>query len=492
MKKLVFLLFFVILCTSTSAQTILQPADMQYDLAVLKSTWEHTHGGLYRYITKKELNAHFEKLQSQIQKPLSLREYFVKISQLNARIHCGHTFVSYYNNKKVLKEELYSKYFLPMMFRMIDKQCILTHNLSSDTLLKPGTQIVAINDIPIPRIIDSLLTVSKADGVNGLNKQIDNMNIYKRDISTRHYCLFDIFFPLFFKKNINEQEYKLSLMMQGKKRDITVKGILKEEREKAYIQHYGPVPKNEESWWIKELNAHTVLFRLGDFATYNWKFDFKKYLDSIFTHINKKGYKNLIIDIRENEGGADQARDAVLSYLTPNSIGCANPVRRLYRYISIPDSLKPNLDTWDDEFKKDKQNYHAVEDGYFEKINDKPDCDTIYPSANRFTGKLFVITDATNSSATFIMAQCIKKNKLGKLVGEITGGTQQGINGGEIFFFYMPKSKVEMDIPLIWQKPFVHLTDKGIVPDYYVPTTKQDLEQSKDPQLTYIMQKLIH
>lgn len=118
-------------------------------------------------------------------------------------------------------------------------------------------------------------------------------------------------------------------------------------------------------------------------------------------------------------------------------------------------------------------------------------CDTILPNKNHFKGQLFLITDATNSSATFIMADCIKRNKLGILVGETTGGTQQGINGGEIFFFSLPKSKIEMDIPLIWQKPLGNKPDEGIKPDYEIYTTRRDLTMQKDPALNFILKKLI-
>ena len=473
------------------SQTYLQPDDMKYDVAVLKATWESTHGGLYRYNTREEIETYFSVLNSRISKPLSLRDFFILISQLNARIHCGHTFVSFYNNKNIIKDELYSKYFLPVMFRVIDDSFVITHNLSENADLQQGQKILAINGIPVKTICDSLLTVSKADGKNGHNKQLDNISIYKRDISTKHYCLFDIYFPLFFKKYINDEHYVLTVLSGKDTLQMTIKGLQKEEREKRFISQYGQVPKNEESWYIKEINEKTVLFRLGDFATYNWKFNFTAYLDSVFTVIQKKKYSHLIIDIRENEGGADAARDAVLSYLTPITIGCANPVRRLYRYTSIPDSLKQYLNTWDDEFKKDKTGYFLTSDGYYEHTSPSLNCDTIYSRPNHFKGKLFLITDATNSSATFIMADCIKRNKLGYLVGEKTGGSQQGINGGELFFFYMPKSKIEMDVPLIWQRPFHDMPDEGIEPDYIVQTTCDDIEKKRDPQMNFILKTLL-
>lgn len=491
MKYLVITALLSFLSWTASSQTTLQPADMKYDLAILRSSWEVTHPGLYRYNTKEDIDRYFSQLDQKTNESLTLREFFVLLSQLNAKIHCGHTFVSYYNNKKALKEELYSRYFMPVLFRVLEGKMIITHNLTDDPSLKPGGEITAINDVPVRAIIDSLLTVSKADGKNGLNKQLDNITIYKRDISTRHYCLFDIYFPLFFKKDIQTPDYMITVKSGRKSKRIAVVGISKEERELRYKTRYGEVPKDQESWSVREIDTKTVVFRLGDFATYNWKFDFYAYLDSVFTSFQKKGYTNLILDIRENEGGADEARDAVLSYITDKPIGCANPVRRLYSYINIPDSLKPHLDTWDDSFKNDKTGYHRTLDGYYELDNGQMQCDSILPRPNHFRGRIFLITDATNSSATFIMADCVKSNHLGVLVGEKTGGTQQGINGAQILFLYLPKSQVEMDLPLIWQRPYTDRPDEGILPDFEVKTTARHIRKKEDPQLQFILKSLV-
>lgn len=471
---------------------VLTPQEMKADLSILKSAWENIHPGLYRYNSKEQIENYFKELDVQTNTPLEQRLFFILLSQLNIKLRCGHSFVSYYNNKRILKWNLYSSVFMPVLFRVIESRFVITHNLSENMSIKAGDELVAINNIPVQQIIDSLLTVSKADGMNGLNKKLDNINIYPRDINSDKYCLFDIFFPLFVKQNINEPNYELKLKAgNGKIFTVNVAGLSKENRQATFIVKYGDVPKNEKSWHLKPVDKNTIIFRLGDFATFNWKFDFNKYLDSVFVAINKAGYKNLIVDIRENEGGADEAMEAVLSYLTPKPIGCANEIRRLYRYTSIPDSLLPYLDTWDENFKKPKVGYTKTADGFYETANPQNNCTHIASNPNHFKGKTYLITDATNSSATFIMAGTFKRNKLGTLVGEKTGGTQQGINGGEIFFMYLPNSKMEMDLPLIYQAPLTPKPDAGITPDYEVKTKVNDIAAKRDAQMEFIVKKLI-
>jgi Peptidase family S41 len=129
-----------------------------------------------------------------------------------------------------------------------------------------------------------------------------------------------------------------------------------------------------------------------------------------------------------------------LSYLTSKLIGCANPSRRLYRYNAVFDSLLPYLNTRDDDFKKPKsdKDYYKTTDGFYESRTPAADSLPIVPTPNHFKGSIYLMTDATNRSAAFILADAFKRNKPGLIVGEKTGGTQQGINGGELFFYIYP------------------------------------------------------
>jgi uncharacterized membrane protein YphA (DoxX/SURF4 family) len=155
---------------------MLSPQQMKADLSILKSAWDNIHPGLYRYNTKEQIENYFKELDAQTNAAMEQRKFFILLSQLNIKLRCGHSFVSYYNNKRILKGNLYSSVFMPVLFRVIEEKFVITHNLSEDKSIKAGDELVAINNIPVRRIIDSLLTVSKADGKNGLNKQLDNIN----------------------------------------------------------------------------------------------------------------------------------------------------------------------------------------------------------------------------------------------------------------------------------------------------------------------------
>lgn len=486
--RLIIFNLLIFVCKTAACQTKLEPKAMQADIATMKAVWENIHPGLYRYNDSESINHYFSILEKKAQQTQTLRDFYIQISQFNTQLHCGHTYVSYYNNNDDIKTELFSPIVLPILFIAQDDRLIITHNLTSHSELKPGTEIKAINGVSVKTIIDSLLSVSKADGLNAHQKKLSNISIYPNQILLEDYCLFDIYYPLFFKENIHNISYHIQLN-RGKKLDV--QGITKAERWVEYEKKYGVLPKDQETWNLKECTPQTVKLQIGDFATYNWDFDYRHYLDSIFSYIKEKKYTNLIIDIRQNEGGSDDARDALLSYLISSPLPQPDAIRRLYRYTSITDSLKPYLNTWDDSFLADKIGFTPTSDGYFESPMSTLEKPNINPATNHFNGKIFLITDATNSSTTFILAEYFQKHHLGIIIGETTGGSKQGINGGEIVFFSLPNSKIEMDLPLLWQRPLTDQKDEGVHPDYSIITTSKHIAKGSDAQLDYILKHLV-
>ncbi|RDC65454.1 S41 family peptidase [Adhaeribacter pallidiroseus] len=197
--------------------------------------------------------------------------------------------------------------------------------------------------------------------------------------------------------------------------------------------------------------------------------------------------KNLIIDVRGNEGGDDDTRNELLSYLIRQPFGCANPEQKIYRYLRVPNPLLPYLQTWNEDFKKPKDSlqYVSFADNLY-----KPkaaNCSSIEPKPKAFTGKVYVLIDAKNSSTTFTMADLLQTTQAATLIGEKTGGTKQGLNGSQFFFLHLPYSHLEIDIPLVWQAPTRPRTDCGVIPDHEVLTIPADLLHNNDRQLNYTL-----
>lgn len=484
MKNIALAIFITSLTCGAKAQ-VLNPDSMKREISLLQQALTTLHPGVYRYQTPKEAEAMFAHYRKAISYPITKERYFILLSQLLTHLHCGHTYTNYWNQPKSLQKQLYSESHLPVLFRMIGNQMIVTHNLSDVPSIKPGDEILAINGIPTKQIIDSLLTVSPSDGLHGLTRKLDNISIEPLDVDTSNFNLFDIYFPLFFPKNFNTGSYQLTLQY----RNSNVRSISKKERLAIYHNRFGVLPIHEKNWSLG-FTGQTAIFKIGDFETWNWKSDYHHFLDSIFKVIRARHIEKLIVDIRGNGGGDDAARDEVLSYLSAGPFGCEDPMHLKFRFLSIPDSLLPYLQTWDKSFKeaKNADDYVQHRDGLFENKKElTTPCDPVQPKANHFTGKIWLLTDSRNKSTTFTMAKLFRTEKLGIIVGETTSGNQQGINGGKFFFLNLPYSHIEADIPLVWGAYNGSKPDTGIRPDILIPVTRASITAQRDPALNYLL-----
>lgn len=70
-----------------------------------------------------------------------------------------------------------------------------------------------------------------------------------------------------------------------------------------------------------------------------------------------------------------------------------------------------------------------------------------------------VLMEPQNRSTTFTFAQLVQHERLGRLIGEPTGGNRCGINSGAFFNIRLPGSKLEVDLPLIGTFPGVEQPD---------------------------------
>jgi len=491
MKTLICISFALLISIFSTAQNnhkILSPNQMQQDLSILYSSWINLHPGLYRYNAPEDIRQSFKVLNSKCTDSLDARKFYLLLSQLAQTIKCGHTYLNPLNlSKESQAIVLPLKYIIPLFFEVLsEKRIIITHNPTSNNAIERGDEIISINNIATKRIIDSLLTVSRSDGKNSIGKKINNINETPDEADA--YSLFDIYFPLFFPTKSSKFKIEIRKYGSQKRYIYNLEAETLNERINAYENKFGKVSVGERTWDYKILNKNTAYAKFGTFAFWNSEFNEERYVDSIFINLLKKPeIKNLIIDIRGNEGG-DNTGNYILSYVTSKKIGCDDPDRTCYRYQKIPDSLLKYLDTWDNSFKKPKDTtkYFLNEIGLYEENNTANSCDYINPKPSRFKGKVYLLINAKNSSAGYEMARNFRTAKIGKIVGETTGGSQQGINGGEFFFLQLPNSKLEIDLPLIYayhpNKP-----DQGIIPDYEIKITQKDIKNNKDPQLAFVL-----
>jgi len=450
-------------------------ADLQADLAVLRRAYETLHPGLLRYNTPAQMDAAFGVLGREFQQDRTLAEAFLAFSEFAAKVKCGHTYPNFFNQKETVAAALFRGPRLPFYFRWLGERMIVTRSFSADRRIRPGTEVLKINGTPVAAILRRLMTVARADGNNDAKRVA-----YLQVEGTSRLEAFDIYWPLYFPPSGDTVTLSARGPAGGRAETFAVPFVSYEERV-ASMQE-SPA-KDAPMWEFRMLDARVGYLRMPSWAMYNSKWNWGQFLDRTFAELVSKGATDLVVDVRGNEGGNDVG-DVIISHLITAPVP-RQAVTRMVRYRKVPGDLTPYLDTWDPSFKDWGAAAIDSTERFYRLRRDADDDPggVIAPAAPRFGGKLWVLVGATNSSATFEFAQTVRQNRLGTLVGQPTGGNQRGINGGAFFFLRLPKSGIELDLPLIGQFPEGERPDAGLQPDVLVTPTAKDIAAGRDVEL---------
>lgn len=472
----------------------LKSADLRADAAILRSAYEQLHPGLYRYSTKAEMDADFDELSDKLAHDQSLQDAFLAFSEFAAKVRCGHTQANPFNQSKSLVEMLFkSQTRLPFYFDWIDRRMIVTHDFTAGRVLPPGTEVIQVNGVPAAAVLAKLLSITRADGSND-SKRVAQLAVNGDSI----YETFDVYYPMFFPQKDATNTFLLRKPGTRRTERITVNSL-------TFEQRIAPIKLREQErkggdaalfeW--KYLADGIATLRMQTWALYDSKWNWKQWLGDHLKEVAQRNAPALIIDLRGNEGGDDVGNE-IIPHLIDASMTLSS-MRRLVRYRKVPDDLVPYLDTWDKSFQDwgsfavdlpERWPTAPPNVTYLKltRYDDDANGDVIQPKGSRFHGKVFVLIDSTNSSATFQFAQNIQSHHLGTLIGQPTGGSQRGINGGAFFFLRLPHSGIEMDLPLIGTFPPAPVPDSGIAPDVLVTPTPLDIAAGRDPGMTAALQ----
>lgn len=447
------------------------------DIAQLRRAYLALHPGLYRYATPAQVERRFDALARSFDANDDLAARYLALSRMLATVRCGHSYANFSNQTKRVQQALFAgRDKLPLRFRWLgagDRTAMIVTEDPWDIGVTPGSRILTLDGRPPAAILRELLTVARADGGNDAKRRA-LMSVAGRDRIES----FDVFYPLLFGRRD-----RFALLVEGpdgRRRTAVLSAIDLAER-----QAKRAAGDRADRGWRFERMGDVAVMTLPDWSFYDDAFDWRGWLAVRFEEMARADVRGLVVDVRGNEGGRD-CGNAIIARLIDAPLP-GEGIRRLVRFRTVPDDLPPKLlDTWDPSFRRLGEGAPAVGNGFYalaEPEDDSGSDSTIEPQGPRFRGRVAVLTDAANSSATYGFARRMQVSRLGTIVGGETGGNRRGINGGAFFFLTLPTSGIEVDLPLIAGFPTTLQPDAGIEPDLPVATTAEDLRNGRDPQM---------
>ncbi|WP_442678482.1 S41 family peptidase [Sphingomonas sp. ASY06-1R] len=460
--------------------------DFSGDAELLARAYGALHPGLYRYNSPSQMGARFLALRQTLAARPTLSDAYLALARCTAAVRCGHSYPNFYNQSDAVQRGLFDRPDkLPFLFRWIGDRMIVTRDVSQPPL-PPGTEVRAIEGVPAGRLLRGLMPYARADGHNDAKRR----RILEVEAIDR-FQAFDIYAPMLWPAMFARRAMRITATLpdgRSLRRDVALITLAQRQ---AAVPPIDAQPRDAILWSLDRKPGGVACLTMRSWSVYNGRWDWASWLEARLDEIVSDGTRTLIVDLRGNEGGLD-CGNAILARLVDRPLTPLRMVARV-RARRVPEDIRPHVDTWDKSFYDWGDRVRGPQrDGFFALAADADDAYgglTIHPAGRRFRGTLIVLTDASNSSATFGFAQLVKASRLGLLIGEPTGGNRRGINGGAFLFLRLPASGIEADLPLIGYFPSGDQPDAGILPDICVEESAADIAAGFDRTMAVALRR---
>jgi hypothetical protein len=365
-------------------------------------------------------------------------EFYAHITAISSAIKDGHTIILPSAATTALHNK--NSKFLPFQLVIKNNRLWIDMIFAINTPIPEGAEILSINDITAAEIIKTLLDHQVRDG-NNLSYPTWILNHYFRE-----YYSYIFGHPkqvvVQFKNNTVENTSTLSCLS---------KDSINFFRQLKYPNRV-PQKKANEGITLKFSpdNQYTIL-TIKDFhkavLEKDYQQNFYKVMDAYFKALALSKTGNLILDLRDNQGGELLYGAYLLSYLMNK------PFTVLDAYYSI------------DPSKSD----HSL------RQSNGPALGIHQPKELAFSGAIFVLINGGSFSNSGIVAACLKRNQRAKFIGEETGGSSK-VLAGYIKNHTLKNTGIQVQIPT---KQFMldeamPLSGRGVFPDYPVVQNNND------------------
>lgn len=406
--------------------------ELQHDFKQLIKIIDENHPAQYEFISKELYQKFCDNEYSKISDSMSIYSFYTICSSVIGKLGSGHSGVSMYAG---FFRDTNIRFF-PIKIHWDNKKMYVIQTFGKDKI-DCGAEILKINNQSVDIIYKMIYNTISADGLNSsyISGSMNKLFAYSYAMNYG--------FP---------KEFRITYKVHGgkKNQEITCLPIKVDED----LKPLSSTVFSCDSLCFKILeNPNAAIITIPSFEYRDERtVIFKKFIDESLLEINKKGIKNLIIDLRGNSGGDPFCAAYLLS--------C---------FINKPTTFFAG------KYITGGINYDSL--SY-----------PILPAKNIFKEKPYILIDGLGFSSTGFFCALMKYNKLGVFVGEELGGTY--LTTADPSVFTLNNSKLRIRIARAERCVAVEgfPKNRGILPDYEIKPSINDLIENKDRVLEYTIE----
>jgi len=439
---------------------------LKEDLKILWDILEEGHGGLDRYTPADALKKSFDAAGNGLTGPLTEFDFYSRLLPVVDEIGDGHTrlmlspeAIAYLDAQPV---------FFPFGFRFLEDKAYLFRNLSSDGSIKEGAELLAIDGTPITDVVSALLPLLPSDaGIRTSRlRRLEHPTAFGRLLALR-----------FGRRESRRIRFR---PFQGREtKEITIPGITAGDIGRLLPERY-PATAVRRPYYELSFEGSTAVLTIRRFGDDPDKARpmFPEFLKETFRSLNEKRIPNLIIDLRGNGGGFDEYGKLLFAHVMDRPFlyyGALETKKDRYDLFRFTNESPESADELARPLRKNAR-------GRFDVLG-HPNRGLQMPQEPRFAGRVAILIDGGSFSATGETTSAFHYYKKAVFFGEECGSGYYGNTSGFMVTATLPNTRIQITIPLVLYTMAVdgYPKDRGLVPDFPVTATIEDLLARRDP-----------
>lgn len=389
---------------------------------------------------RREAKKALHEARAAIVEGMRVRDLQRILKKASASLSCSHTEI-YGNN------EVYVPPLFPLVLSYRAGTCFVVWDKRGKGEIAPGTEVTAIDSMPIAMIAAELKSL---EGFDAQSEAVKDESLERR---------FDILY---------ERSFELGKSVKLRLRDAsggeTTRELPSLSMSQAAAKTSLPPWYGEAKPGFEYLASNTAIMRL---SSVDQAIDRRTYTE-YFQALRRKGIENLIVDLRGNGGGEDDNCAFLYSFFAKSSFSTmegAEP-RHGGKYSSFEHSI------------------NMPSSGSVGTFSPRP----YEPSrSDRFEGKVYVLVDCWTSSAAVNLARLLAEWGA-STIGTETGGGFYACNAEKFNKVLLPGTGIVLKMPLLRcvfrrTEELSIPPNRGLIPLYIQPRSLSDILDNTDSQL---------